>query len=229
MRTRVKAFDAPFVGITTTVLDSAAWKAMSPSARIVYIAIKRNYNHQANNNGRLYLAGRNGAKATGLSPNTVWRCVRELIHYGFAVVTRSATLGTNGHGRPTALRLTEMGTRADPLPTRDFLKWDGVLFDDGLTHGSRNLPQRPKDDQDGNGVPGRVVRLTKNRNPHQSVRQGAPIGEAGVHQSVRQSNPEVHQSVRHVEQATAPIGEANLVSATRVAWAGSKGRKEGQG
>jgi hypothetical protein len=164
MRNRVKAFDAPFVGITSTVLDSRAWKTMSPSARIVYLAIKRNYNHRANNNGRLYLACRKGAKQTGLNKDTIAKCIREVIHYGFAVVTKGAALGTDGHGRSMYLRLTEMGTRADPTPTRDFLKWDGVLFDDGPIHGARNLPHRPKDDHDGDGVPGRVVKPIKNRN-----------------------------------------------------------------
>jgi hypothetical protein len=134
---------------------------MSPHARIVYLAIKRNYNHKANNNGSLYLAGRKGSEQTGLSQNTIWKCIRELIHYGFAVVTKGAALGVDGFGRPTYLRLTEMGTRANPAPTRDFLKWNGELFSGGLSHGSRNLPQPTKDDQAGNGVPGRVLKLAK--------------------------------------------------------------------
>jgi hypothetical protein len=154
MKNRTKAFDAPFVGITTTVLDSQAWKAMSPHARLVYLAIKRNYNHKANNNGRLYLAGRKGTDQTGFTKDTVLKCIRELIHYGFAVVTKGATLGVNGSGRSSYLRLTELGTRADPTPTRDFLKWDGVMFSEGKSHGSRNLPSCPSDDQAGNGVPG---------------------------------------------------------------------------
>jgi hypothetical protein len=153
-RKRTKLYDAPWVGVTITVLDSQAWKAMSPAARIVYMAIKRNYNRETNNNGKLYFASRDGPEKIGLSPNTVLKCHRELIHYGFTVVTKGATLGVNGHGRPMYVRLTEMGTRADPTPTRDFLKWDGVLFSDGLSHGSHNLSKRPKDDQADNGVPG---------------------------------------------------------------------------
>ena len=70
-RNRIKAFDAPFVGITTTVLDSPAWKAMSTSARIVYVEIKRGYNFKSNNNGRLFLASRDGPEKIGISPNTV--------------------------------------------------------------------------------------------------------------------------------------------------------------
>jgi len=226
MRNRTKAFDASFVGITVTVLDSPAWKAMSPSARIVYLAIKRSYNHKSNNNGRLYLAGRKGAEATGFNEKTIWKCIRELIHYGFAVVTQGAALGVNGHGRPTYLRLTEMGTRADPSPTRDFLKWDGVLFDHSNSS-PENLPQRPKDDQEGNGVPGnRIVKLTKNNIPLRSVEQGAPSGGAGVLHSVEQSDLEVLRSVEHVDAQGAPSGGANLVLATWVARAGSKGRQE---
>jgi hypothetical protein len=37
------------------------------------------------------------------------------MHYGFAVVTKGATLGVNGRGRLTYLRLTEMGAgRSEP-------------------------------------------------------------------------------------------------------------------
>src|SRR6476659_5800388 len=69
-----KVFDGQFVGITAVVLDSPAWKAMSPHARLVYIAIKRNWDHQNNNNGHLYLAVRKGAEKTGFSKNTVAKC-----------------------------------------------------------------------------------------------------------------------------------------------------------
>jgi hypothetical protein len=206
-----KVFDGQFVGITAVVLDSPAWKAMSPHARLVYIAIKRNWDHTNNNNGRLYLAGRSGAEKTGFSPNTIWKCIGELIHFGFAVVTKGATLGVDGSGRPTYLRLTEMGTRAEPVPTRDFLKWDGVLFDRPNV-GARNFPPRPDDGQAGNGVPGRK----QNRTPHQAVRRGAPSREALAHQAVRHSGVEVHQPVRHTDDLGAPSREANLVSATRV-------------
>jgi len=220
-RNRVRAFDGPFAGITNTVLDSPAWKAMSPSARVVYLAIKRKYNHTMNNNGRLYLPSRAGAKETGLSERTVLKCIHELIHYGFAVVTKGATLGVNGHGRPTALRFTEMGTRADPKPTRDFLKWDGVLFSPGQGHGFSNLAPRLEDDQDGNGIPGTGIQ--KNRTPRQNFPQGAAIRNALVRQNFPQSDPELRQSVTHRDGEGAAIRNANLVVATGVASGGSKG------
>jgi hypothetical protein len=37
------------------------------------------------------------------------KCYQELIHYGFAVVTKGATLGVDGQGRPTYLRLNGNG------------------------------------------------------------------------------------------------------------------------
>jgi hypothetical protein len=214
-KNRTKAFDTQFVGITVTVLDSPAWKVMSPHARIVYLAIKRSYSHKSNNNGRLYLAGRSGSDETGFSANTIWKCIRELVNYGFAVVTKGATIGPDGVGSPTLLRLTEMGTHAEPTPTRDFLKWDGVLFDRGKA-GAGNLPPRPKrpssnDDQAGNGAPGFRA---KNKTPHHSVRHPAPSCEAPPHHSVRHGDPEPHHSARHMVEDTAPFCEAHLVLAT---------------
>jgi hypothetical protein len=219
-KNRVKAFDAPFVGITSTVLDSLAWKAMSPYARVVYLAIKRKYNHVTNNNGHLYLPSRAGAKETGLSEKTVLKCIHENIHYGFVVVTRGASLGVNGHGRPTKLRLTEVGTRADKKPTRDFLKWDGVLFSSGQSHGTSNLLPRLRDDQDGNGIPGTCV--PKNRTLQQTVTHPAVNRHALVQQTVTRSNCEVQQTVTHMEAEGAVNRHANLVIATRVASGGSK-------
>ena len=48
-------------------------------------------------------------------------------HYGFIVMTEAGCLGLNGRGKAPHWRLTELGYMTDP-PTRDFLKWDGTLF-----------------------------------------------------------------------------------------------------
>ena len=65
---------------------------------------------------------------TGLSFNTIRRGFLELQHYGFIVMTRGGYLGLDGQGKATHWRLTELGYMTDP-PTKDYLRWDGVLFE----------------------------------------------------------------------------------------------------
>ena len=62
-----------------------------------------------------------------MNKDTAARCFREIQHYGFGVITSGACLGVDGKGKAPHWRLTEVGYMADP-PTRDFLRWDGVIF-----------------------------------------------------------------------------------------------------
>jgi hypothetical protein len=77
------------------------------------------------------LSYRNAAKELG---NTNYRKIgewyRELEHYGFIVLHRYGALGVDGKGKAPQWRLTELGVAAtSEQPTRDFLRWDGVLFE----------------------------------------------------------------------------------------------------
>jgi hypothetical protein len=119
--------EGPFVPMLIPTMESAAWKAMSPYARVVYYALKTRYGHKIRNNGRIYLSTRDGAEETGFHKDTIVRSLRELQHYGFIVMTESGCLGVNGRGKAPHWRLTELGYMHEP-PTKDFLKWDGELF-----------------------------------------------------------------------------------------------------
>jgi len=44
----------PFVPLLRETLDSAAWGAMSHGARSLYVALKRRYNSDFHNNGKIY-------------------------------------------------------------------------------------------------------------------------------------------------------------------------------
>ena len=57
-------------------------------------------------------------------------------HYAFIVLHEAGRLGVDGKGKAPHWRLTELGNTsrasADGLldpPARDYLRWDGVLFD----------------------------------------------------------------------------------------------------
>jgi hypothetical protein len=45
--------EGPFVPMLIPTMESAAWKAMSPYARVVYYALKTRYGHKIRNNGRI--------------------------------------------------------------------------------------------------------------------------------------------------------------------------------
>jgi hypothetical protein len=97
-------------------------------ARVLYVALKG----QSSNAGNLaYLSYRKAAKELGLrgiGRIGGWYC--ELEHYGFIALHRYGALGGDGKGKAPQWRLTEKGVAATgELPTREYLRWDGVLFE----------------------------------------------------------------------------------------------------
>jgi hypothetical protein len=111
--------EGPFVPMLIQTTSCRAWRAMSPYARIVYMALKSRYGPGIKNNGRLYMSARDGAEETGFNIKTVARSLRELQHYGFTVMTKAGCLGVEGKGVAPHWRLTELGYMHEP-PTRDF-------------------------------------------------------------------------------------------------------------
>jgi hypothetical protein len=120
--------EGPFVPLLVETLKSKAWRCMSPYARLLHIALKSRYSFKLKNNGRIYLATRAAAEETGLNRKTVTRAFYELVHYGFIIMTEHGCLGVNGRGKAPHWRLTELGYMNDP-PTRNFMSWDGVVFE----------------------------------------------------------------------------------------------------
>src|SRR5262249_51298780 len=114
----------------------------SHGAKVLYIALKRRYNSQSHNNGRLYLAHRLAAKEINSDTNQITRWFRELQHYGFIVMHKPGGLGVYGKDQAPRWRLTELGYMRDP-PTRDFLRWNGVRFSQHQAGGDRPKIQKP--------------------------------------------------------------------------------------
>ncbi len=119
----------PFVPLLKETLASDAWRAMEPTSRLLYVALKARYSIDLRNNGRIYLPVRTAAREIALSVNTVMRGFREIEHYGFGVKTSEGCLGVEGKGRAPRWRLTEIGYLHEP-PTKDFMRWKGALFRD---------------------------------------------------------------------------------------------------
>jgi hypothetical protein len=121
----------PFVPLLVTTLDSPAWRATSHGARSLYVALKRRVPKGRNT---AHLAHREAVKDIG-SKNRIGEWFSELEHYGFTVKVRHGSLGSDGNGKATVWRLTELGQTSKASagglfepPTCDFLKWKGVRF-----------------------------------------------------------------------------------------------------
>lgn len=127
MKNKDKGRLPPFVPLLKDTMDSPAWRAMSHGAQALYIALKRRYNMQAHNNGRLYLSHRKAIEEIRSSSNQITRWFRELQYYGFIVMMSRGYLGIYGKGQAPRWRLTEIGCMKEP-PTRDFMRWNGVQF-----------------------------------------------------------------------------------------------------
>ena len=113
------------------IMQSAAWKQMSMGARMLYIALIKNLSFNADNNGKIFLATRKAAAELGASQRVVCVWFRELEHYGFIAMTQPGTIGPKGSA--SRWRITDVGWgKLDGKaiePTKDYLKWDGELFD----------------------------------------------------------------------------------------------------
>jgi hypothetical protein len=74
--------DGAFVPMLKDTMGAAAWRAMSPYARVLYMALKSRYSFKDRNNGRIYLSVRRAAEETGLDKKTIARAFREIQFYG---------------------------------------------------------------------------------------------------------------------------------------------------
>jgi hypothetical protein len=152
--------DGAFVPMLKDTMGAAAWRAMSPYARVLYMALKSRYSFKDRNNGRIYLSVRRAAEETGLDKKTIARAFREIQFYGFAVMTNPGCLGVEGRGKAPHYRLTELGYMTDP-PTRDFMQWSGELFHEQKSPKHYLKKQKPVP-SDGTGCrAGRYIPLSR--------------------------------------------------------------------
>ncbi|WP_299596581.1 helix-turn-helix domain-containing protein [uncultured Tateyamaria sp.] len=119
-RTKFKRGNAKFVQVHHWLMDTQAWLDLKPSAVVVYLSLKRQFD--GTNNGQIAASQRVLAMRTGLSRDTVQRALQELEAAGFLVVTQRGFLGVEGAGKATMYRLTELATADGKPATKDFLK-----------------------------------------------------------------------------------------------------------
>jgi len=127
-----------FVPLLHEMMDCPAYMAMSHGAKCLYHALKRRV-PRANN--RAYLSYRMARRELKASFNKVKEWFAELEHYGFIVLAAHGSLGVDGKGKAPHWRLTELGHvagRGTEFPSKEYLRWDGVLFEaKQYRHGSK--------------------------------------------------------------------------------------------
>jgi hypothetical protein len=109
------------------MMDCPAWRVTSHGAKYLYLTLKRRASYAGN---RSYLAYRLAQQELKASPQKIREWYAELEHYGFIKLAQHGCLGVDGKGKAPHWRLTEKGNAGqDDFPTKDFLRWGGVLFD----------------------------------------------------------------------------------------------------
>jgi hypothetical protein len=101
-----------FTKMTRSLMQTPAWRAMSPTAQMLYLWLKLEWKGpQHNNNGRISLSVRQAADRIGISRNAAARAFHDLQAKGFIVAVERAHLGLSGEAKAPKYELTEL-----PLP-----------------------------------------------------------------------------------------------------------------
>jgi hypothetical protein len=124
---RKRKINGPFVAISKAIMATPAWRALSPEGRLLWIDLRGWLRNDGLNNGKVLRSCRAAAESIGLHKDTVARRFPELEHYGFLSKTAPGFLGSDGRGIAAKYRFTDLPYGTHPA-TRDYEKWDGVLF-----------------------------------------------------------------------------------------------------
>jgi hypothetical protein len=174
-----------YLALRHQILDCPAWKAMSFGARLLYIALHRQLIYKDNNNGKLHLSSRDAAEEIGTRQVNIGQWYRELEHYGFIVMTSGPYLGIEGKGRAARWRITDHRHGKDFDGTKNYLKWDGTLFEKPRrlnSPPSKSRPSKPKKSQpsktEPRSAPSFRVKRTPLHEPEAHPASGKPESEA---------------------------------------------------
>ena len=119
-----------YTKLVRNMMQTPAWRALSPTAQALYPWLKLEWRGpQNNNNGKIRLSVRQAADRLGVSINTAARAFHDLQAKGFIVVTEHARLGVKGQATCPAFELTEIA-----LPHSD--KRDGRKLYKDWTEGA---------------------------------------------------------------------------------------------
>jgi hypothetical protein len=192
-----------FVPLFHETMKSPAYRALSFGARALFTALRMRC---VRNNGHVYLSQRDAAEELGhTSRNDIANWFRELQHYGFIVQTEGASLGVDGKGKAPHWRITDMTTRNASggldLATKEFLRWDGVLFEPHVRPSRRWNARKQAAIEKQN--PGRHLRTT--------------VGDTSVPEVGVTSVPPDDGSGNNVTPISVHLGGNNVTPISRIA------------
>jgi DNA-binding MarR family transcriptional regulator len=126
-----------FVQMFHHVMDTAAWKDLSPGAKSAYVALKRWYN--GSNNGRVGFGSRGAGEALGMSKSSAARYLAELETHGFIVRMKDSSFNQKRLTIEWLLTEHRNDTNGD-LPLRTFTKWTGTEKKEPVPSVKRAVP-----------------------------------------------------------------------------------------
>jgi hypothetical protein len=131
MNRRNRKIKGPFVAVPKAIMATPAWRAMTAGGRLLWIELRGWLRNDGLNNGKMFLACRSAAVALGT---------------GFLRKTSEGFLGSDGRGVASHYRFTDLSHGTHP-PTRDFEKWEGVMFEYARRRGGprKQNPVSPRD------------------------------------------------------------------------------------
>ena len=113
---------APFVPVTKRLMDTPAWRALTPAAKVLYVSLRRRTFNDVENE-RCFLSDCDAAKEVGCHRNTVPSKFREWQAKGFIEANVLAHQDiTTGQRKATTWILTELG-HARKTATKGYEKW----------------------------------------------------------------------------------------------------------
>jgi hypothetical protein len=104
-----------YVKLDHWMLDSAAWKVLSPNAKAVLIEIWKR--HNGTNNGSISFAVRE-AQEIGVGRNTAQRAIKELIDLGFLRIAQPSGFDQKRLAREWTITALPVGVS---MATKDFM------------------------------------------------------------------------------------------------------------
>src|SRR5215510_58664 len=108
-RKRASRFPGVYVIVPKLIMQTEAWRAMSPGARLLWIDLLGWLRNDGLNNGTIGRSCRDAAKSIGTkSSRSIVRWFAENEHFGFLRKTSEGFLGSNGRGIFAKYRFTDL-------------------------------------------------------------------------------------------------------------------------
>lgn len=130
-----------FVRLDSFMMESAAWRSLTPAERVVYVEVRRRYNGV--NNGRIALSARDAADRCNINKDTACKSFGTLEERGLIeCVTPGGFTRKVRHA--TEWRLTDVRCdKTGALPSKAFMRWRPAPADECKTRSGNRADTVP--------------------------------------------------------------------------------------